>query len=35
MENAALVWIMFYIAVGIMGIFIGVVYLVSKKSSRK
>lgn len=35
MDNAALTWIMFYIAAGIVGILLGVMYLVSKKSGRK
>lgn len=34
MDNAAFAWIMFYIAAGILGIFLTLVYLASKKSRR-
>jgi hypothetical protein len=35
MDNAALAWILFYIAAALMGIFLTLVYLVSKKSTKR
>ncbi len=35
MDIAALVWIMFYIAAGILGIFLVLVYLVFRKDTGK
>lgn len=35
MNNAELSWILFYIAAGILGIFLALVYLVSKKAGKK
>lgn len=34
-DNSTLFWLMFYIAVGVLGIFLTLVYLVSKKSSKR
>jgi len=35
MNNTSLAWILFYIAAGILGIFLTVVYMATKKTSRK
>lgn len=35
MDNAALAWIMFYIAAGIAGIFLTLVYMTTKKPHKK
>ena len=35
MNNAALVWIMFYIAAGILGILLVLVYLVFRRDIKK
>lgn len=35
MDNTALAWIFFYIAAGVLGIFLALVYLTSKKSRSK
>ena len=34
MDNAALAWIMFYIAAGVLGIFLTLIYIASKKTRR-
>ncbi len=34
-DNVTLFWVLFYIMLGVLGIFISLVYLVSKKSRSK